>query len=382
MNAHPTGAREPSTIVRYPSKFEMFRLEALGVPPYLPSDSARERYDAGNSLHVVSAEEPPAWYLVVAPERHRFTVTYYTATRTPLRMATWEKDGDTLLCRRVRDLFYPDGDPEGTVPSVDLVVVAQQISGDGVIEVTLSSPLGDDDHREVVGARLEGFRIETPVFGEWDPLVRRLEPSSTGRFGLESIDEAIAFADRCVVQASAGAGDSAPDRRSWRVSVGADDLLRAVDAAIVGRDVSDKIVVLERGEARILPLAVQFDVKDAVDPSEVRRRMSVLGASIADAMEQREGRGIPVDLTYDASDSVASYTAALRAGGATEALWWECGQKHGVALVWSTDEFADRLSLALHIVPGSWVSARQAGTAVDGIDVRWSARDVIAGEVL
>ena len=69
---------------RYPERFEIHRLEALGENPYLTDDDARRRYDDGKGLSVVAASTPPTWFLDVSVRRHRFSVTFYAPTRTPI----------------------------------------------------------------------------------------------------------------------------------------------------------------------------------------------------------------------------------------------------------------------------------------------------------
>ncbi|WP_243231920.1 hypothetical protein [Microbacterium sp. CIAB417] len=362
-----------SISARYPARFEKFRLEALGDPAYLGVDEARTRYDEGRSLNVVPDQDPPSWYLIVAPKRHRFTVTFYTPGRTPLRTAVWESEGDGLFCRRTVDLFYPDGDPGGTVPSSEVVTVTREISPDGVIEVTLSSPLGDDDVRRASDVPVERFRAGTPAFGEWDALVAAMEPSAEHRFGLDAIDESLALVEASVTR-SASRGDFSRTGGEWRVPVGARDILKGLDELLDGTSGADRIPVVDRGPLKILPLMLQ-DVSSGGD--EQRRRMATLATSVADALEQREGRGIAADLEDWGPGSVASYAAAVKAAHAVEARWWEYGQTHAVVLVTSDDGTGSR-SLALQIVPVSWVSERRAEGEHSGIDAHWSWNDIAA----
>jgi hypothetical protein len=366
-----------SSSARYPSQFEMFRLEALGDPPFLSIGDARDRYDSGKSLRVLPEADPPQWYLLVAPKHHRFTITFYTPTGTPLRTATWEKEGDQLLRRRVIDLFYPDGDPGRTLPTSEVVSVTQDVSADGVVAVTLSSPFGDDDYRETSEVSLDDVHAPIPNFGEWQALVSASAPTASDRFGIDAIDAAVAHADRSLPFQGSGDGSTIPNQKGWRIAVGEREILHAVDGIIEGGRVAEDIPVLDRGDAKVLPLATQHTGRNAV---EERRRMDALASDLADALEQREGRGIRVDLESRGADSVGSYAAALRAAGATEALWWEYEQTHGAVLVWSGDESAGTLKLALHMVPVSWVSERRSVPAVDGIDVHWSPADIGASE--
>lgn len=178
---------------RYPRLFDVMSLKAVGSPAYLDAETARARYEAGNSIHVVPDGTTPAWLLVVAPERFRFSVTSYSVTGTPLRDATWELDDGSLLCRRIIDLFYPQGDPCRRVPFVGVTSVTHDIDRDGVVRSTLSAP---QEH----GVAHEGavdphaVRTQVPAFGDWDRVVGAAAPGTSARFGVDAIDAAIAAA--------------------------------------------------------------------------------------------------------------------------------------------------------------------------------------------
>ena len=133
--------------------------------------------------------------------------------------------------------------------------------------------------------------------------------------------------------------------------------------------------VLVRGEATILPLAWRGRPDGAgVDPEEI----STFASQMQNAGMYWAGswRVLPLDDTR--SDSIGSYTAALREAGATQVDCWTYSETTGLALVTAGDEDAGTLSLALHVVPVSWVSERWIGKPVRGIDVRWSWDDVVA----
>ncbi|WP_235036114.1 hypothetical protein [Arthrobacter sp. 18067] len=85
-----------------------------------------------------------------------------------------------------------------------------------------------------------------------------------------------------------------------------------------------------------------------------------------------------LDLEGRRADSTGSYTAALRSAGATHVDCWTYSETVGLALVWVDDEDAATMSLALHVVPVSWVSEPRAKGWVQGIDVQWSWADVVA----
>lgn len=85
--------------------------------------------------------------------------------------------------------------------------------------------------------------------------------------------------------------------------------------------------------------------------------------------------------------SIASYVAALRAAGASRANVWKYSETTGLALVRVDGEAGQTTSLALHIVPASWVSGPPIGiakrrardwAAVEGIDLRWTWSEVVA----
>lgn len=366
------------TGVLYPQQFELSRLEASGEPPYLDVDDARQRYDAGQSIRVVPEGNPPAWFLLVSPKRHRFLVTYYADSRTPLREVTWEDDGDGLLCRRIIDLFYPDGDPAGRVPYAQIFSVTQQISADGVVEATLASPIGDDDFREASGVSLDEYRSALPAFGEWEPLLAAGAPPTRDRFGLDAIDAALARLDDGVAGETPGTSEElAHPADGWRVSAGSGDIMKTVDGVLSGVPSHLGVPVIERGAARILPLAAQSDPRaGGRDAQEERRRMAVLAADVGDALEYREGRGIRVDLDRGGDDSVGSYVSALRDAAAERADYWAYGPDHAAVLVWTGEEAAGTLALAVHLVPAGWIIERRAAAAVDGIDLSWSLAQV------
>lgn len=136
--------------------------------------------------------------------------------------------------------------------------------------------------------------------------------------------------------------------------------------------------VLVRGQARILPLAWRGDPTsgraDGVTSDEI--------AELATQMEgsgyfwARSGRTLD-ELEQHRGDSNASYAAALRAAGVTKATFWTISGTVGIALVWAGSEDAGTESLALHVVPASWISETFVAKAVKGIDVSWSWSDVI-----
>ena len=363
--------------VRYPNRFEIFRLEALGEPPYLDTSAARHLYESGKALDVVPDEDPPAWSLNVSTKRFRFSVAYYTLTKTPLRKVTWEQKDGELLCRRTIDLFYPDGDPRGFVRHIDLFAVTQHLSTDGVVGVGFSSPLGDDRFRDVAGVELEGFRLEMPAFGEWDQLVSAGAPADVDRFGLDAIDTAAAYEEALLAQGRVDQPSEVTRGAGWRVPALDRGVMDAVDAMLAGEPTRRDIPVLQRGSARLLPLALEADpTSTGRDPHEEEGRMRVVADAIRGACEYREGQAITFDLNQRGTDRVGSYASALRRANATAAQYWIYRDGHGLVLAWTGDAAKGTRALALHVVPAGWVTSRRGKPAIDHIDVAWSAKDV------
>lgn len=354
----------------------MNRLEALGDPPYLEIDEARRRYTDGQSVRVVAAGDPPAWFLMVSPKRHRFTLTFYAATGTPIREAMWEDDGGTLFCRRVIDLFYPEGDPGGRVPYAEAISVTRQISTDGVVGVTMASPLGDDEFRETVLETAGPYRLAIPDFGEWSPLLDSSTPPELERFGIEALDALTSFAEDGVHAGPTHRGQDAPGE-GWRVSASVGDIMGAVDAVVAGSSSTSSVPVLDRGAAHVLPLALQAGPDSGRPADEELRRITVLADGVRDACDHRAGHGIAVPLLEaDAGDG--SYGAALRAAHATEATFWEFDSEHAVVLVWQRQGLENpAFALCIQVIPASWVSPSRDAVALDDGVLNWSSADVI-----
>ena len=142
--------------------------------------------------------------------------------------------------------------------------------------------------------------------------------------------------------------------------------------------------VLVRGLARILPLAWRGEPQaghgSGVSPEEI----AAMASQMQSFGSHWAGPWRVLDLADDRSDSIGLYTAALLAGGATRVDCWTYSKSVGLALVWAGAEDEGTMSLALHVVPVSWVSERPSwvserrSKAVHGIDVRWSWTDVVA----
>ena len=165
----------------YPRRFEIYRLEALGDDPYLSVDEAREQYQQGRGLTVIPADQPVSWVLDVSSNSHRFTVSFHTAQKKLLRRVVWEQIDGMLFCRRVTDRFYPAGEEQ--IPLVDVISVTQDISTDGVLEVTVRTPREDDEFSQVDGVDTGALREAVPEFGQWHPLIAASRPAEVTRVG-------------------------------------------------------------------------------------------------------------------------------------------------------------------------------------------------------
>lgn len=364
------------TGIRYPRRLELSRLEPLGDPAYFDTDEAEQRYRAGQSLTVLPEGQSPTWFLSISPGRARFSLTFHTASGTPVRSAVWEAEGDRLICRRITDLFYPDGDPGRRVPYMQIISVVQEISTDGVVGVTFSCPPDHDDYREASDVPLERFRADVPAFGEWEALNDASAPAPLERFGRDARQAALAYA-RAGIRSGSSPGGDGPSRSGWRTSAGDRGIMNAADAIVSGRAASAEIVVLARGDVRILPLAVQADPADSRrDPREEQRRMTALAADVRGACEYRAGRSIAIDLERHGDDRPASYASSLRASGATNAEFWVY-DGHGVVSVWTGAVETGDLLLALHVVPENWVSLHRREESIVGVELDWSISDIV-----
>ncbi|GAB2560431.1 hypothetical protein [Leucobacter ruminantium] len=152
-----------------------------------------------------------------------------------------------------------------------------------------------------------------------------------------------------------------------------------------------EIPVLVRGRgrsrARIVPLAWLGDpavYNPHADPGQI----AVFASSLQSAGMYWSGPWRVLDeLESEGLDSVGSYLAALQEAGVHRADIWRYSESEGLVLAWAGDELAGTMSLALHVVPVSWVTAMPRGASkrrardwepVYGIDLRWSWADVVA----
>ncbi|HXH33370.1 MAG TPA: hypothetical protein VNJ54_03035 [Plantibacter sp.] len=136
--------------------------------------------------------------------------------------------------------------------------------------------------------------------------------------------------------------------------------------------------ILVRGLAKILPLAWQGDQRGGSDSGVAPEEIAAFASQMQAAGLQWAGNWRVLDLGERRDDSIGSYAAALRTAGATRTDCWTYSETIGVSLVWAGASDAGTESLALHVVPVSWVSEPRVKKPVRGIDVRWSWSDVIA----
>lgn len=145
--------------------------------------------------------------------------------------------------------------------------------------------------------------------------------------------------------------------------------------------------ILVRGAAKILPLAWRGDPRSGHHPYAEPGQIAAFASRMQSAGMHWAGSWTVLDLADRRPDSIGSYTAALRDAGATRVNCWRYSETVGFSLVWSGVEDKGTMSLALHVVPASWVreprswvSKRDARAwrPVHGIDVRWSWAEVIA----
>ncbi|MGR0158611.1 hypothetical protein [Paenarthrobacter nitroguajacolicus] len=136
--------------------------------------------------------------------------------------------------------------------------------------------------------------------------------------------------------------------------------------------------ILVRGLVKILPLAWRGDPRSGYNPAVSSSEIAVFASRMQSAGMYWAGPWRVLDLDTHGSDSMGSYTSALRSAGATHVDCWTYSESVGLTLVWAGDEDAGTMSLALHVVPVSWVSEPRVKKPVPGVDVGWSWADVIA----
>lgn len=357
--------------VRYPRRFEIFRLEALGDDPFLTDAEARDQYEQGRRLAVTDAGSPPTWYLDVLPGRQRFTITFYSPHKTPVREVVWEPVDGRLLRRRALEVFYPEGDPKRRVPYSQLLTVDQHWYADGVARIVRSSPIDEDVFAEIVAG--EQDRLDVPEFGEWSALIAASTPADMSRFDVDAIDAA-----EDVARAAIAVGKPLADTARWSLPASVSTVLDTVTALTAFEPTPSLVPIIERDAAKILPVFVQgaSPRQSGLDAREERRRVDELSSGLAGAFEYASGRPIPFPLDQRGDGPLAEYAASLRSANARSAQWWVLNET-GVVVVRSGDEDAGDLALAVHLVPARWVSGRSGTpTGRPSADLRWSRADL------
>ena len=151
----------------------------------------------------------------------------------------------------------------------------------------------------------------------------------------------------------------------------------AVDATADGW-LTPEIPILVRDRVRILPMAWWGASDHHHNPNAEPGDIDDFARHLLDTGMYAAGPWTRMDLGASRTDSIGSYVAALRASGATKAdSFVYVLEDVGVAVVWAGDKDAGDRSLAVHVVPKSWVFERGGGKSVDGIDVSWSWADVV-----
>lgn len=140
---------------------------------------------------------------------------------------------------------------------------------------------------------------------------------------------------------------------------------------------SPGIPVLVRGVVKILPLAWRGDPASGYNPYAEPQQITTFASRVQGTGVHRAGPWTRLDLDERRDDSIGSYADALKAAGATRVDCWVYSDTLGLSLVWAGEEQVGTKSLAIHLVPASWVFERGASEAVTGIDVSWSWADVI-----
>lgn len=365
---------------RYPKRFEIYRLEPIGEPPYFDVDDARARYETGAGLSIVEdTDDPPGWYVEASPRAHRFTVTFYTPSKTPLRVVTWERDGEVLLCRQILDLYYPDGDPGRRVPYVELTTVTQQIFSDGVVDITLSSPSAPDRLREVTNAPLTLFRTAVPAFGEWTPLLLSPITDTNRRFGPDAVAVATSDLENLVPFGLPRTKREVLTTRSQGMSLLATLAEPAGRAARTWADIGSPVV--DRGASAIFPLALA----EVEAPGAMERLRAVRDRLQMDAIHYYGGDHFHAETDLRGEGGYARNIARSGIETIGPVYAWRVGG-HAAILVHGRDRTGATETLALHVVPADWVwdrvgsadtkrgqsRRRRAAAERDAADAGWS----------
>lgn len=136
--------------------------------------------------------------------------------------------------------------------------------------------------------------------------------------------------------------------------------------------------VLVRGEARILPLAWRGDVASGRGTAVVQAEIDEFVSHMRVTGMHWAGTWRDFDWLQEAkANSVASYAEALLESGVTQGNFWVLRGDVALGLIWAGEGAEGTMSLALHVVPSSWVYQLRRSKPVAGIDLRWSWAEVI-----
>lgn len=368
---------------RYPTNFDIFQARVPEGSSYLEPAAAQERYVTGNTLHALAQTDSGSVHLKFSADHCQLTT--FTPSGVPLREVRWQRDATGLQLRRIVDAYYPEGDPGRRVPYIEVVTVSQAFGADGIAEVTLATPAGDEFHERPW--QPSTGHLAAPEFGAWKPLVAAGQVAEP-RLGADALNSAFTRAQQptpsTTTQHSATVA-TATDR--WRVHASAETIVRTAERLASGDEHDSghtNLFALRRDDSWVLPLVRVTEV--AYTPEELRRASNLLNQLRA-ALEYRAGRGSFLELE---GESVNAYAAALRATGVTRAMFWQLTSTHAaviaseaphspssqtsaglnrVSLTSATlTPATPSISLALHVVPGEWITEQKAPT---NLNLRW-----------
>ncbi|SJM55295.1 hypothetical protein [Gulosibacter sp. 10] len=317
-----------------------------------------EPVPAGRPLDVLDPADPPSWSLRISPDRRRFDLVFLAGSTTPIREAVWESDGERLRCRRVVDLYYPDGDPRGRVPVEEVVSVAQRVLADGAVEAQVALPGGEVALREVVNASPEHYRVAAPALGDWEPLLRLAAPDPDARFGAAAAETAFSFCAQHVPRVFTGNTHEAmiSGPRGLSILRALDDAGPAVGDARRWADAGEPVI--DRGASAVFPLCVaRVDV-----PGAVARVRELRGELQTAAIHFYGGDFFHAETSLDADEGYGRSIARAGVEAIGSMYAWRI-QGRAAVLVHGVDRDSAVESLALHVIPADWVWQRPGGAS-------------------
>lgn len=372
-----SGARPAD--VQYPALFD----DRIGRMPdtavFTPKQAAA-RWDEGAPLHVVPVAPAGAvipWAITARPGRD-FVVTEYAGDGRPAESVRWEQTG--ALIRRVGGAawFSPEAQGQGPLPTA--YEVRWRSYADGMIRVETIGPTVNEDHvtvlRRVTGEESErpspGLESltelresrapDTPTTSDPDPRSAAAEYLRVVCSGAVPRPEAEAFSPTSLLD---GAVVLATTRQIAELVA----RIQPGDEAVFDVSATPWIPVLRRGPLSIIPLGAQGSLP--AHRAAVAAELRELADGVRGALEFRAGARVGLDLV------AAGYGRSLAAAGAERAGVWRDAPGRAVILVASGDLEVGTATVALHIVPGDWVSADPPAEATRA-DAGWSWSEVVA----